>query len=85
MYAPFIAARSALPSRPVPYRCAPDYYDGAFIDFLPMLGWIFISPAQPQIHQSVDRKHWDKNYGFAFAAYGKGDRRPTSPTQVLSS
>lgn len=28
---------------------------------------IFVSPAQHQIHHSVDRKHWDKNMGFIFA------------------
>lgn len=28
---------------------------------------IFISPAQHQIHHSVDRPHWNKNYGFIFA------------------
>jgi sterol desaturase/sphingolipid hydroxylase (fatty acid hydroxylase superfamily) len=36
-------------------------------------GWvvnhIFISPAQHQIHHSVDPKHWDKNYGFIFALW----------------
>lgn len=28
---------------------------------------IFISPAQHQIHHSIERKHWNKNYGFVFA------------------
>jgi sterol desaturase/sphingolipid hydroxylase (fatty acid hydroxylase superfamily) len=33
------------------------------------LSWIFISPAQHQIHHSTDPKHWDKNYGFIFAVW----------------
>lgn len=31
------------------------------------LGYIFVSPAQHQIHHSRARKHWDKNMGFVFA------------------
>jgi sterol desaturase/sphingolipid hydroxylase (fatty acid hydroxylase superfamily) len=33
----------------------------------PVLSWIFISPAQHQIHHSTDPKHWDRNFGFMFA------------------
>lgn len=28
---------------------------------------VFMSPAQHQIHHSVQRKHWDKNMGFIFS------------------
>ncbi|MEG4501133.1 sterol desaturase family protein [Microcoleus sp. F10-C6] len=31
------------------------------------LSHIFISPAQHQIHHSVDPKHYDKNFGYIFA------------------
>ncbi len=31
------------------------------------LSHIFISPAQHQIHHSIDRKHWDKNMGLIFS------------------
>lgn len=30
---------------------------------------IFLSPAQHQIHHSVDEKHWNKNYGVALAIW----------------
>ena len=30
---------------------------------------IVISPAQHQIHHSLDEKHWDKNYGVALACW----------------
>jgi sterol desaturase/sphingolipid hydroxylase (fatty acid hydroxylase superfamily) len=35
----------------------------------PVLGRVFISPAQHQIHHSIDPKHWNKNYGFLFATW----------------
>jgi sterol desaturase/sphingolipid hydroxylase (fatty acid hydroxylase superfamily) len=35
----------------------------------PVLSRIFISPAQHQIHHSVARRHWNKNYGFVFAVW----------------
>ena len=38
-----------------------------WLSYGPVLSWIFISPAQHQIHHSTDPKHWDKNYGFMFA------------------
>lgn len=31
------------------------------------LSYILISPAQHQIHHSIDEKHWDKNMGLIFA------------------
>ena len=31
------------------------------------LSYILISPAQHQIHHSIDRKHWDRNMGLIFA------------------
>lgn len=33
------------------------------------LSRILVSPAQHQIHHSVDPKHWDKNFGFTFAIW----------------
>ena len=35
----------------------------------PFWSRIFISPAQHQIHHSVEKKHWNKNYGFMFAIW----------------
>lgn len=32
-----------------------------------VLNHVFISPAQHQVHHSIDTKHWNKNYGFTFA------------------
>jgi sterol desaturase/sphingolipid hydroxylase (fatty acid hydroxylase superfamily) len=40
-----------------------------WLGYGPMLSRIFISPAQHQIHHSVDPKHWNKNYGFTFAVW----------------
>lgn len=37
--------------------------------FGPVLGRIFISPAQHQIHHSRDPRHYDKNYGELFALW----------------
>lgn len=34
-----------------------------------VLEHILISPAQHQIHHSVDKKHWNKNYGEIFAIW----------------
>ena len=31
------------------------------------LSYILISPAQHQIHHSIDKKHWDRNMGLIFA------------------
>jgi len=38
-----------------------------WLSYGPVWSKIFISPAQHQIHHSVARKHWDKNFGFTFA------------------
>lgn len=35
----------------------------------PFLSRIFISPAQHQIHHSVEPRHWDKNFGFMLAIW----------------
>lgn len=40
-----------------------------WLSYGPWLSWIFISPAQHQIHHSVDPKHWDKNFGYIFAIW----------------
>jgi sterol desaturase/sphingolipid hydroxylase (fatty acid hydroxylase superfamily) len=40
-----------------------------WLSYGPVLSRIFISPAQHQIHHSVDPRHWDKNYGFTFALW----------------
>lgn len=40
-----------------------------WLSYGPMLSWIFISPAQHQIHHSTDPKHWDKNFGGIFAIW----------------
>jgi sterol desaturase/sphingolipid hydroxylase (fatty acid hydroxylase superfamily) len=34
-----------------------------------VLSHIFISPAQHQIHHSVEARHWNKNYGFTLAIW----------------
>lgn len=34
-----------------------------------ILSYIFVSPAQHQIHHSIERKHWNKNFGFTFAIW----------------
>lgn len=40
-----------------------------WLSYGPVLSHIFISPAQHQIHHSIERKHWNKNYGFTFALW----------------
>jgi len=40
-----------------------------WLSYGPVLSYIFISPAQHQIHHSVDPKHWNRNYGFTFAIW----------------
>lgn len=40
-----------------------------WLSYGPVLSRLFISPAQHQIHHSVDPRHWDKNYGFTFALW----------------
>lgn len=40
-----------------------------WLSFGPVLEHVFISPAQHQIHHSIDKKHWNKNYGEIFAIW----------------
>jgi sterol desaturase/sphingolipid hydroxylase (fatty acid hydroxylase superfamily) len=40
-----------------------------WVSYGPVLSKILISPAQHQIHHSVARQHWNKNYGFIFAIW----------------
>jgi len=40
-----------------------------WLDFGPVLDRIFISPAQHQIHHSLDPRHHDKNYGLILAIW----------------
>lgn len=40
-----------------------------WLSYGPVLSHIFVSPAQHQIHHSIERKHWNKNYGFTFALW----------------
>jgi sterol desaturase/sphingolipid hydroxylase (fatty acid hydroxylase superfamily) len=38
-----------------------------WLSYGPVLSRILISPAQHQIHHSVEDKHWNKNFGFTLA------------------
>lgn len=40
-----------------------------WLSYGPVLDRVFISPAQHQIHHSIDPKHWNKNFGFIFATW----------------
>lgn len=40
-----------------------------WLDYGPVLDRIFISPAQHQIHHSIDPRHHDKNYGLMLAIW----------------
>lgn len=40
-----------------------------WLSYGPVLERLFISPAQHQIHHSVDRDHYDKNFGSALAVW----------------
>ena len=40
-----------------------------WLSYGPVFSWIFISPAQHQIHHSIDAKHWNKNYGYMLAIW----------------
>jgi sterol desaturase/sphingolipid hydroxylase (fatty acid hydroxylase superfamily) len=40
-----------------------------WLSYGPIFSWVFISPAQHQIHHSKDPKHWDKNFGFIFSVW----------------
>lgn len=39
------------------------------IAYWPWLERVFISPAQHQVHHSIERRHWDKNYGVVLAVW----------------
>lgn len=58
---------------------------------IPMYYWkplekIFLSPAQHQIHHSIDPKHWNKNYGVALALwdYLGGSHHHSEKKQALT-
>lgn len=38
-----------------------------WLSYGPVLSRIFISPAQHQIHHSMNDRHWNRNFGFMFA------------------
>ena len=38
-----------------------------WLSYSPALSHLLISPAQHQIHHSLNPKHYDKNFGFIFA------------------
>lgn len=40
-----------------------------WLDWGPALSHVLVSPAQHQIHHSVDPRHWDKNMGFMLAVW----------------
>ena len=40
-----------------------------WVSFGPMWEHVFISPAQHQVHHSVDKKHYNKNYGEVLAIW----------------
>ncbi|MCX7567994.1 sterol desaturase family protein [Sulfitobacter sp. F26169L] len=40
-----------------------------WLSYGPILEHVFISPAQHHIHHSIDRKHYNKNYGEVFAIW----------------
>jgi sterol desaturase/sphingolipid hydroxylase (fatty acid hydroxylase superfamily) len=42
-----------------------------WLSYGPVLNRIFISPAQHQIHHSVERRHWGQNVGFALAIWDR--------------
>ena len=42
-----------------------------WLSYGPFLNLIFISPAQHQIHHSIEQHHWGRNMGFALAFWDK--------------
>ena len=42
-----------------------------WVNFPRWASYLLISPAQHQIHHSVERRHWDKNFGFAFSIWDR--------------
>jgi sterol desaturase/sphingolipid hydroxylase (fatty acid hydroxylase superfamily) len=45
------------------------HHSHIWISFGPVLERIFISPAQHQIHHSIEPKHFNRNYGQALALW----------------
>lgn len=44
-------------------------HSSVWLSYGPVLGRVFISPAQHQIHHSTEPRHWNKNMGFALALW----------------
>lgn len=42
-----------------------------WLSYGPVLSQIFVSPAQHQIHHSVEERHWGRNIGFALALWDR--------------
>lgn len=42
-----------------------------WLDYPEVVKLVLISPAQHQVHHSVAKKHWDKNYGFIFSFWDR--------------
>ncbi|MFP6747093.1 MAG: sterol desaturase family protein [Alphaproteobacteria bacterium] len=42
-----------------------------WLSYGPVLSQIFISPAQHQIHHSIEERHWGRNIGFALAIWDR--------------
>lgn len=42
-----------------------------WLDYGPRISQVFISPAQHQIHHSIDFKHQDKNFGYMLAVWDR--------------
>ena len=40
-----------------------------WVSYGPVLSYLFISPAQHQVHHSSAEKHWDKNFGYILAIW----------------
>lgn len=45
------------------------HHSHIWISFGPVLERVFISPAQHQVHHSIERRHFDKNYGQTLAIW----------------
>ena len=42
-----------------------------WLSYGPVLSQIFVSPAQHQIHHSIEERHWGRNIGFARAIWDR--------------
>jgi len=52
------------------YSCAYQLrHSHIWLSYGPILSYVFISPAQHQIHHSIDRRHLNKNFGNTFAIW----------------